>query len=938
MANSLVQRSFAAGEISPALYARTDFVKYQTGLRTLRNAYVLRHGGTQNRAGTKFLAEVKDSTKNTILIPFIFSSSQAYMLEFGNLYMRVIKNDAYITNAAQNITAVTQANPAQVTVAAHGLSTGDEVFITGVVGMTELNGRNFKVVVTGANTFTLQYLDGSNVDSTGFTAYSSGGTIQKIYELVTPYLEADLDEIRYTQSADVMTLTHQSYEPRDLSRFADDNWTLTTISFRPATSEPTNITSVAGGAGGFTYVYAVTAIDKTTREESLQSRAGGVAITGITQANPAVVTAVAHGYSNGDLVEIRSVTGMTQVNNRRFIIAGVTANTFQLQDINSTGYTAYAAGGTAHACFTRLTAAADRTTTSHIVTWTPVANAAEYNIYLESNGVFYYISTSTSFVFTDRGATPNTTKSPPRYTEQFIDSNNPAVSGYYQQRKLYGNFVSNSEQVQASRTGQFKNFSFSTPLVDDDSVSFSLASTKLNEVKSFISLEKLILFTENGVFRVDGNDAGVLTPFGINPVQVSYIGSSSLSPLIVGDSAVYVQARGSVVRDLNYQNSEGQKGMELSLMSAHLVDDYQIDSWTYQEIPHSLIWAVRNDGILLCITYVKDQQIVGWSHHDFENGFVEHIASIPSSEEDAVYMVIRRTINGRTVRYVERFASRKIVDIVDNIFVDSALSYDGRNTTATTMTLSGGTNWDSTETLTLNSSSLVNPLFSLSDVGNQIHLYDTDGSVIRFTITGFNAADEVTGKANRTVPVGLRSVAVTNWAKAVDTLGGLWHLEGQDVSVFADGYVEASAFNPSYVTQTVTNGQITLTKPYSVIHVGLPYITDIETLDVDSSQGESISTKKMSPSRILAFMEKSRGGFYGLRVPTGANPIEGLQEIKIRNEEEYDQPVDLLTGKADVVVQSEWNKTGRVFIRQIDPIPMTILSIVAEGLYPIGGN
>lgn len=938
MATSLVQRSFAAGEISPALYARTDVVKYATGLKTLKNAYVMRHGGITNRPGTIFLAEVKDSTQNTILIPFIFSLTQSYILEFGDQYMRVIKNDAYVVEASKAITNISQANPAVVTSIAHGYSNGDEIVISGVNGMNEVNGRNFLVQNVTPNTYELQFLGGTNVDSTAYGAYVSGGISQKIYEAVTPYLSADLEELRYTQSADVMTLTHQGYPPNNLSRFADDNWVFSQIDFVPTTGRPTALAAASAGGSGFNYSYTVTAIDPETLEESLRALQAPDTITGITLtgSNPVRILSATHNYNNGEEVYFDSITGTTELNGNHYIVANsVPGVSFDLLDTDSSNFTAYIAFGFSYRTEAYLNNVGDRTSNAHTISWTGVSGVTEYNIYLKENGVFYYLGTARGTSFQDKGANPNTTATPPDPRNPF-DNDYPAITGYYQQRKMFGNTPNRPETVFGSRTGQFNNFTTRSPLADDDSVTFTLASGRINNIKSIISLEKLIIFTENGVFRVNGNDAGVLTPFGINPVQVTYVGSNSLQPLIVGNSALYIQARGSVVRDLINDAIEGQKGAELSIMSAHLVDDYQIDSWVYQEIPHSLVWMARNDGTLLCITYVRDQQIVGWSKHEFTGGVVEHLASIPGAEEDLVYMIIKRTINGRTVRYVERFASRKVIDVIDNIFVDSALSYDGRNTTATTMTLTGGTTWSSSETLTLTASS---SFFTAADVGNQIQMFDTDGSVIRFTINAYTSGTVVTGKSNRTVPVGLQGVAITEWAKAVDTLGGLWHLEGQDVAIFADRYVEASPLNDAYIVQTVTNGQVTLTKPYAVIHVGIPYVTDVETLDIDTAQGESIATKKMNPSRIVAFMEKSRGGFYGARIPTGANPIEGLQEIKIRNEEEYDEPVDLLTGKADVTIQAEWNKTGKVFIRQIDPVPMTILSIVAEGLFPFkGGN
>lgn len=934
MASSVTQRSFAAGEIAPALYARVDTVKYATGLKKLLNAYVLRHGGMSNRPGTIFLGEVSDSSKETVLIPFVFSVEQAFVLEFGDEYMRVIKDGAYIYEASKVITGITQANPAVVSVTAHGYSNGDEVYIQSVAGMTQVNNRQFKVAGVTANTFQLQYMDGTNVNSTAFTAYSSGGTVKKVYEIDTPYVEADLFDLRYTQSADVMTITNQNYPVYDLSRIADDNWSLDEVTFVPGVTNPTGISLTSAGGTGNNFRYTVTAIDPETREESLQGRQAAKTITGITQANPAVVSSTSHGYANGDQVYIDGVVGMTEVNGKYFIVQGVTANTFQLFDTDSSAYTAYSSGGSAYRTHTYNTNIGPRASNNHTLSWTAVSGIQEYNVYLQVNGVFYYIGTAQGSSFTDLGADPDYSITPPSPRNPFEDDY-PASTGYYQQRKIYVNTTDKPEYAFASRTGHFKNFTNRIPLQDDDAVTFNLASGKINKIRSVIGLERLLLFTDNGVFRVNGNDAGVLTPSGINPTQISYVGASSLAPLVINNTALYVQSRGSVIRDLMNDAVEASKGNELSLISAHLVDDYQIVSWAYQEIPHSVVWIVRDDGKVLSMTYVREQQIVGWAVHEFEGGTAECVCVIPGDTEDEVYFIVKRTIDGRTTRYVEQLNTRKVADIKDSIFMDSALSYDGRHTGSTTMTLSGGTLWTASETLTLTASAST---FSASDVGNQIHMTGSDGTIIRFTINAYTSGTVVTGKAHKTVPVAMRSIAITTWASAVDRVTGLWHLEGEDVSVLGDGFVEASPFNDAYETVTVTNGAVDLSKHYSVIHVGLPYKTDLETLEVDTPQGETLQNKNRLVSELTVSFEKSRGGFYGLSEPDMADPLNGLQEMKLRNDESVDDPVDLLTGKGSVIIKSNWNNNGRVFVRQVDPLPMTILSITGEGLFPFKGG
>jgi hypothetical protein len=241
--------SFTAGEISPRLEGRIGIEKYREGLAEMVNMVVMPHGGVTRRPGTEFLGEVKDSSVKNRLIPFQFKTSDTYILEFGDQTMRVYRNGLQILNgAAKTITGITQADPGVVTSASHGFSNGDEVYVSGIVGMTELNGRNYLVANATTNTFTLQDLFGNDIDTTGFTAYASAGEAEEIYEIATPYAEADLFALNYVQSADTMYIVHPSYDIRVLTRAANNNWSFATASITgspsPALSGADNRPSV----------------------------------------------------------------------------------------------------------------------------------------------------------------------------------------------------------------------------------------------------------------------------------------------------------------------------------------------------------------------------------------------------------------------------------------------------------------------------------------------------------------------------------------------------------------------------------------------------------------------------------------------------------------------------------------------------------------------
>lgn len=855
------QRSFAGGEISESLYTRVDLTKYATGARKLRNMMVLKHGGAANRSGTIFICEVKDSTKRVRLIPFIFNNDQTYMLEFGDQYMRVIRDSSQLTKTAQGITGITNANPAVLTYSGSDTySNGDHVFVSGIVGPigTYLNNRTFKVasVNTGANTFQLQYLDGTNVNSTLMGAYTSGGTIAEIYEIATPYLEADLQSLQFVQSADVITIVHKNYPPAELARTGHTSWTLTNITFAPAIAAPGSPSN--SGSGGSVTEWVITAIADENFEESLQSSATSTADTP-TSGSPITVS------------------------------------------------------------------------------WSAVTGASEYNVYKKTNGVYGLIGVAAGTSFIDTGITADATNTPPQARNPFAAPGDyPGAVTYVQQRLGFADTENNPERAWLSRSGLFKNFTVSSPVQDDDAVTFTLAGRQVNEIKHMIDLDKMVVLTTGSEVSINGDDSGIIKPTAINPKTQTYYGSGDLRPIIIGANALFVQARGSIVRDLNFLfESNGYRGNDLTIFASHLFDLYTLSDWDYQQTPNSIVWIVRDDGKIVALTYIPEQQILGWHQHDFGDDLAENVATIPEGNEDLPYFVVKRTINGTTKRYIERMSTRKIQDIRDAIFMDAALTYDGRNVGSTTMTLSGGVTWAYTEPLTLTASA---SFFTSDDVGNSIFLYDADGNQLRCTIQAYTSATVVTVLANKTVPVAFRSTALLEWSRAVDTLSGLWHLEGQEVSVLADAFVAANPNNSSYTVVTVTNGQITLDRAYAVIQVGLPYLSDLETLDIDTTQGETMMNKKKQLNAVGLYLEASRGVFAGNREPTDGTTTGGLYELKIRANESLNDPVDLVTGYQEIGNKPDWNSNGRCFIRQIDPLPLTVLAAVPVGFFPVRGQ
>ena len=175
----------------------------------------------------------------------------------------------------------------------------------------------------------------------------------------------------------------------------------------------------------------------------------------------------------------------------------------------------------------------------------------------------------------------------------------------------------------------------------------------------------------------------------------------------------------------------------------------------------------------------------------------------------------------------------------------------------------------------------------------------------------------------------------------MDVVGGLEHLNGKAVSVLADGFVVSSPNNTSITSKTVSGGGVTLDRPYACIHVGLPYICDFETLDLDTAEGSSLKEKKMLVNRVGLYVEKTRGLFVGARAPESdaTDALDGLSEAQMRDShplfvESFDDPIALLTDVMTVDIERSWDSNGRVFARQVDPLPATILSAIPQGKIP----
>ncbi len=812
MTSTSIQNSFSAGEISPSLFGRTDLGKFRNGAFTMRNFFANFRGGASSRAGFAYCGTSKQAgTDNPPrLITFQFNINQGYILEFGDQYMRILYRGAYITESNVTITGITNENPGVFTSASHGYSNGDWIFISGIVGMTNFNGLTWIVQNVTTNTFTVTDLFGNDVDTTAFSAYLSGGTSARIYTVVSPYAAVDLPYLKFTQSADTMSLTCWNqvtlteYPIYDLQRIANTNWVFTLTSFGSSIAAPKNVLVVAESSTTLStyYSYVVTAIDANTGQESIASSPGGVknndiavnagsnniswtAVVGASSYNiyasiPSYTVPVPVGVSYGFIGSSFS-TNFVDTN----IIADFTKsppshqNPFARGQITSVNITAGGAG------FTQDTIAYSITTSTGTgFVGVPVVVSGSLAAFVVQNSGTGYLSTDTititgggvaasgTYTFTGNPANGRTiildgvtwtfTTGTPSGTQTKIGANTAvtlstlalnlnssanssislasytasatvltitykttgtsgnsytlaagtyggSVSGatlsggvngadlgatatlnvgpqtgtypgdvaYFQQRRVYADTQNDPDTYFMSQPGNYKNFDSSVPVVDSDSITGSPWAQQINGIQFLVPMPSgLIVLTGKGAWLLNGFSGGAITPSSQQAQAQAYNGcNGTVPPIVINYDVLYVQSKGSIVRDLSYNfYANIYTGTDTTVLSNHLFNFYQIVEWAYAEEPYKLVWAVRNDGKMLCLTYLKEQEITAWTRHD-TNGFFVSVASVTEPPVDSVYVVVKRLVQEQYMYYIERMDNRNWQNAEDCFCVDSGLQY-----------------------------------------------------------------------------------------------------------------------------------------------------------------------------------------------------------------------------------------------------------------------
>lgn len=659
-----IQTNFSAGEISPLLLSRVDIAKYQNGCKDLTNFVVQRFGGARKRGGTEYISGTKTNATKARVIPFIYSSTQAYVLEFGDEYIRFYTNGGQVT-------------------------------------------------------------DGSAV------------------EVASPYTEDDLAQIQYAQSADVLYLAHPSYAPRKLVRNSATSFTLSTVAFEdgpfleintegtyftPAdrgsvTPDMTNNTSPSGTASSdLNNGDAWKVFDTDKNKAHVGGQVEGYLAYDLGVGNSAVCDAYwftatytanidrtptiwkVEGSANGStwvtLDSQQNETGWFKGETRFFEMNNKTAyrhHRLAWQNVDGSATTTE----TGEISFHR--AASDQTPFNLTASSVDGINGGDgfssddvgrHIRLLGSDGVWRwstleaYTSTTVMTITINNYALPNLDPLNTWRIGAWSEATGwPSCVSFYEGRIAYANTTNQPQTVWVSQTDAFEDFGVSDPILDTDAISATVRSDSVNDIKWLAEGSNLFLGTSAAIRTLGPNTStGAFSPTNLLQKRESSYGASDVQPVQIGNVLVYAGYFKKDIREIAYSfENDGFSSQELSILSEHFLRQ-GVKEMAYQKNPDSVVWIVTDDGALCGLTYERDQDVVAFHGHELggTSVTVESVTTIPGTGFDETWLVVKRSVNGGDVRYIERL-SRGLDDtgdLDDATFLDCHLNYSGGSTTS----------------------------------------------------------------------------------------------------------------------------------------------------------------------------------------------------------------------------------------------------------------
>ena len=730
-----------------------------------------------------------------------------------------------------------------------------------------------------------------------FRIYKDGGQVTSsgsAVEVATPYAAGDLTSLKFAQSADVMYVVSPSHNVRKITRTSHTAWTITEVNLARGPFLDQNITTTTLTSSARTGSVNITASADTFVSTDVgrlvKINEGFVKLTGFTNA-----TTVAG-------------TVQTLEDGRSELLPSYTASTisFHEGDPDSTGLEHNdRIQDTAFAFIDQgfevgQTIVVSGTSSNNSTAGYKIVEVSDSTLILTPGNDLAAESAGSSFTVEGKleaddnwalGAFSETT-------------GYPRAVAFYEQRLV---FAGTSEQPQTlffSQSGDFENFE--ADVEDDDAMVYTIGSNEVNVIRFLSSTRNLIVGTSGGEFvvRASGTDEPI-TPTQIQIKQQTNHGSADHVPAQVGNTVLFLQRAKRKLRELQFNfDVDGYVATDLTIINEHITKG-GLTELAHQQEPHGILWGVRADGQLVCMTYKREEQVVAWSRQVLGGAFgtgdavVESVAIIPGDlDEDQVWVAVKRTVNGATKRYVEFIRDFEFgTDVSDAIFVDSSLTFTG-----VTSTLAGDEAADQT-TITLADASSFSSAGAIK-IGSEV-----------ITYTG-KSSNDLTGCTRGVVGAAAAHASGATVTQAAISLSGLSHLEGQTVSILGDG-----ATHPN---KTVSSGAVTLDRYVTKAHAGLSYNSTLKTLRVEggSQQGTAQGKIKRINEIVVRLLNT-----VGLQV---GKDVSNLDIVPFRSSaDKMDEPIALFTGDKEIEFDGEFDSDGQLVVQQDQPLPMTVLAVYA---------
>jgi len=668
--------SLNAGELSPLLDARIDQQKYQAGCRTMENFYPLIHGGAERRPGTYYANETKDSSVKSMLVPFEFNVEYAYVLEFGNQYIRVYKGRNSDAEGGLIVGALLGSNPDWADATAY--INGDIVEYDSVI---------YRCLASHTSSTGSGDAAGGEPDTntTEWVASSLTADSYPIYEIVSPYLTANLFQLKFEHSNDVMWITHPDYEPRRLSRISLCSWTLVEEAFEDGPFLPQNIdTTKTLTASATTGTVTLTAVG---HEPFVAGTTAGHSPSGTTPTSKSLTGCLfklihaseeqsvdyrftAPGQISDELTVYKGVTWDFVTNGtwtgkvilERTYDDSVWEVVHEVVSENNANEKVSATEDFADAKF-RM-----RSEQGPFTDWDGHASCQVSVRDSDHIGVVEITAVTSTTVATgtvvkELGSTDATHRWAEGYWSNYRGwPGTVAISP--EERLAFAGSTTYPLTVWGSQVGNYTSMDEGTGL-DDEAIIFTLSgSGKQNAIVWMMSRNALILGTVGGEHMLGASSEDeAMTPSNVKAKIQSSYGSANLSALLVNDAVLFVQKGGRKVREMSYSfERDAYVADDLTVMANHITEG-GIDQWDYQRAPDPMVHCIRGDGELAIMSYEREQNVWSWSrittHDNTGQSSFESVAVVSTPfEEDELWFIVKRTIGGETVRYVEHMAPR----------------------------------------------------------------------------------------------------------------------------------------------------------------------------------------------------------------------------------------------------------------------------------------